>query len=84
MGATAFRPRISSRRQYKARRAARLRGRMPKGRDHEVPPWYTFNPMATSTMAPRARLEHQISRDAVRLLTEREFREQRKAARDAE
>lgn len=49
MGATAFRNKKTSRGQYKARKAARLRGELPKSRDRS--PWWAFRtPIATLEM----------------------------------
>jgi hypothetical protein len=55
VGATAFRAKKASRGQCKARRAARLAGKPPKGRGHESAPWYVFG-------SSRDELERKIAK----------------------
>lgn len=59
MGATAFRPRVSSRGQYKARRARRYSGKDAASRRHETPPWYTFR-------IPGPHNPHNVVEDPIR------------------
>ncbi len=70
MGATAFRPRRSSRGQYKARKERRQRDRwVPTGRGHESPPWYCF-PLSAAAYEAKIVRERFEAEQAARLARE--------------
>lgn len=82
MGATAHRPKKSSRGQYKRRKAARLRGEPMTHRGHEPAPWFTFRPPVRNdrdTEDPILRVERELSKFGERARYRDRFREAQRA-----